>query len=420
MSKDMILHVDGDGFFAACEVARRPDLRGKPVVVGEDRGIACAMTYEAKRLGITRAKPIFEIRKEFPEVVILPSHFELYEMYSQKLHSILSSHLDVVELYSIDECFAIMNESYMNRHGSWEQALRHIKDDVQSKLGITCSFGLADTKVLAKIASKYEKPDGCSVLQESNREAVLANTPIDSVWGIGWQTAPRLRNLGLSTALQFTKYSEKSILDFFHEPLHVIWRELRGERIHSVHTNSDHQKSLQVTRSFTPASDDQSFIFAELSRNIEIACRRLRDHGLATRSFSVYLRSKTVSRRYTSAQFQLPLYTQNPTELLREVETIWKDMYLTKYKYRSTGVSVHGLIPIERIPYDMFGSQEQKMQNAKYLKVVDGMQDKFGPGIIHLGSSLKSITKRKNEQRARDAKDSYIWNLPLPYLGEVS
>src|SRR5690349_5632731 len=103
-----ILHIDGDGFFAYCEIARFPHLRGKPVVVGEDRGIACAMTYEAKRLGITRGMPIFKIRKEFPQVTILSSHFELYEHYARMLFGLLEPQVAVLERYSIDECFALV------------------------------------------------------------------------------------------------------------------------------------------------------------------------------------------------------------------------------------------------------------------------------------------------------------------------
>lgn len=108
-SKTKILHVDGDNFFVACEVARFPHLKGKPVIVGEERGIASAMSYEAKKLGVHRGMPVFEIRKQFPQVIILPSHFELYEQYALKLYQVLCKYSDTVERYSIDECFALID-----------------------------------------------------------------------------------------------------------------------------------------------------------------------------------------------------------------------------------------------------------------------------------------------------------------------
>lgn len=417
-----ILHVDGDGFFAACEVARRPDLRGKPVVVGQDRGIACAMTYEAKHLGITRATPIFEIRKKFPEVVILPTHFELYEAYSEKLYRVLCSHLKTVEWYSIDECFAVMPKSMMKRHGSWQAAIQMIKDDVQSQLGITFSFGLADTKVLAKVASKMEKPDGCTVLDEPGREAALQALAIEGVWGIGWKTSEKLRKKGIQSALDFVRRPEEYIQAWFAEPIQVIWHELRGKRISEIHTGHGDKKSLQATRSFSPASDDAQFVWSELSRNVEIACRRLRDQGLVTRSFSVFVKSKSITRRTTGESFNLPFYTQNPSDMLGSVRAVYQDLMRLHpgMRYRATGVSVYGLVRKESLPPDLFGDQEEKFQHDGYLGAVDGIQDKFGHGSISLGSSMKSLARRKLERAGYARTDSYVWNLPLPYLGEVS
>lgn len=418
--QDKILHVDGDGFFAACEVARRPDLRGKPVVVGQDRGIACAMTYEAKRLGITRAKPIFEIRKEFPQVIILPTHFELYEAYSEKLFRVLSQHLSIVEWYSVDECFAVMPESMRAKYGSWEAAIRAIKDDVQAQLGITFSFGLADTKVLAKVASKMEKPDGCTVLYESGREVALRNLPIESVWGIGWKTSEKLRRRGIRTAWDFTCMDQDHVRGWFAEPIQTIWHELRGLRLHTIHTDHADKKSLQATRSFSPASDDANFIWSELSRNVEIACRRLRDQGLVTRSFGVFVKSKSITRLTTGVAFDLPLYTQNPAEILERVRGAFRGLVRPGVRYRATGVSVYGLVRRTALPPDLFGDQEDKFRHDGYLDAVDRIQDRFGIGSISLGSSVKSLARRKSERAGYARTDSYVWNLPLPYLGEVS
>ncbi len=101
-----ILHVDGDAFFAACEVASKPHLRGKPVVTGLERGIASAMTYEAKAMGVKRGMPIFEIRKICPKAIILPSDYETYGFFSIRMYEIVRRYTPEIEEYSIDECFA--------------------------------------------------------------------------------------------------------------------------------------------------------------------------------------------------------------------------------------------------------------------------------------------------------------------------
>ncbi|MDD5721502.1 MAG: hypothetical protein PHT16_03620, partial [Candidatus Pacebacteria bacterium] len=105
---NLFLHADGDSFFVACELTLRPELRGKPVVVGEDRGIAVAMSPEAKKLGVTRGMPTFQIKKLFPEVTILSHHFDLYQDISSRMQQILQSYCRTIEVYSIDECFAVV------------------------------------------------------------------------------------------------------------------------------------------------------------------------------------------------------------------------------------------------------------------------------------------------------------------------
>src|SRR5674476_93267 len=110
-SENLFLHVDGDSFFVSCEVSQHREYRGLPVIVGEDRGIAVAMSYEAKKLGVTRGMPIFRIKKLYPEVVILSHHFDLYHDISNKMHQILESYCQTIEVYSIDECFAVVEPS---------------------------------------------------------------------------------------------------------------------------------------------------------------------------------------------------------------------------------------------------------------------------------------------------------------------
>ncbi len=165
MSKEketMIPHIDADAFFVSCEVARLPHLKGKPVIVGGERGIACAMSYEAKALGITRGMPVFEIRKRFPQTVVLPAHFELYYAYQKNLVSFLCERFSCVEVYSIDECFMEITEEEL---AFTDTALASLRKEIEETLGISYSLGLARTKTLAKIASKKNKPKGSFVMR---------------------------------------------------------------------------------------------------------------------------------------------------------------------------------------------------------------------------------------------------------------
>ena len=271
-----ILHIDGDGFFAYCEISRFPHLKGKPVVVGEERGIVCASTYEAKALGITRGMPMFKVREQFPDVAIFLSHFELYEQYASKLYNLLEPEVAVLERYSIDECFALVE---IPRDWSKNEILiwmNSLKRKIQSKIGLTYSFGIARTKVLAKIASKRQKPDGCTVIMPEEEPNILADTPIESIWGIGWRLSRRFENMRVKTAGEFARWPESKVRSAFTLPVWELWHELNGKSMFEVSNANDLPKSLQATKSFSPFSSDKRFVIAELLHNVDIVFTRMR------------------------------------------------------------------------------------------------------------------------------------------------
>jgi nucleotidyltransferase/DNA polymerase involved in DNA repair len=414
---EWILHIDGDGFFAYCEIARFPHLKGTPVVVGEDRGIVCACTYEAKALGITRAMPIFKVREQFPQVTILSSHFELYDHYARKLAALLDPEVEVLERYSIDECFAIKtfpeDASYTDLH-TWLQGL---KMRVQAATGLTYSFGLARTKVLAKVASKREKPDGCTVLTPEEETTVLQETSIESIWGIGWKTGRRFQNMNLKTAYEFAQWLESRVMKSFALPLQELWHELNGRRMFAVSDKHSTAKSLQATKSFTPTSSDADFIIAELIQNTDIVFSRMRKQGLMTNGVSIFL--KTKERRYHSTAIPLPHFTNNPLDAINYITTEAKHLLQANTRYRSTGITVWNLRPQALVQEDLFGVQHGVTENANVMKAVDAIRHKYGQGSIGILASMPSTTDRIAKGKMRRLNERYVYGLPLPYLGEV-
>src|SRR5712691_6370479 len=153
-----VLHIDGDAFFASCEQARDPQLQGKPVITGKERGIAASMSYEAKARDVTRGMRLFEIKRLCPDAIILPSDYETYNLLSQRLFAIVHRYTPDVEEYSIDECFADLTGLRRPLRMSYERMAKKIKHELDTELGFTFSVGLAPNKVLAKIGSKWKKP----------------------------------------------------------------------------------------------------------------------------------------------------------------------------------------------------------------------------------------------------------------------
>ncbi len=412
-----ILHIDGDAFFASCEVARRPDLKGKPVVVGEEKGIACALTYEAKALGVYRGMPIFKIRKEFPQVAVISSHFDLYEEYQRNLLSILRAYLPLVEPYSIDECFATVPD--MPRT-DLESFIRNLKLKVQDSLGVTYSFGIAHTKTLAKVASKLDKPDGC-VFLTSEREVMsaLEGTPAGAIWGIGRKLSAALLGQNIKTAAEFVAMPLSKLEDTFSLPVAETYHELRGTQIYKVHESREDQKTIQATRSLERATTDLSLLYSELSRNVETACMHLRAAGLLTNAVHAFLRHADHGRFRESDGTMLPIYTDDPKVILRELKPVIGRIYEKGLRYKSTGLTLLNLKREQDIPHDLFGAQDIHDEDRKYLKVIDNLNHKFGSWSVMHASSLKSVLKRRKESEARDSRDNYEYGLPFPYMGEV-
>jgi DNA polymerase-4 len=264
-----ILHIDGDAFFASWEQSRDPQLKGKPVITGKERGIASSMSYEAKACGVTRGMRLFEIKRLCPEAIILPSDYETYGLLSKRFFAIVRRYTPDVEEYSIDECFADLTGLRRPLHMSYERIAESVKRDLDTELGFTFSVGLAPNKVLAKIASKWQKPSGLTAIPGYSIHQYLEQLPVGKVWGVGNQTAALLAKYGVRTALDFARKPEVWVNKYLTKPFAEIWQELNGRCVLPLQTQEKlTYQSIQKVKTFTPASSDRAFVFAQLAKNI--------------------------------------------------------------------------------------------------------------------------------------------------------
>ena len=192
-----IAHIDGDAFFTSCEEAIHPELRGKALITGGERGIVACASYPAKKMGIKRGVPLHEARKICPGLIILPSDYETYSLFSRRMFNIMRNFTPDVEEYSIDEAFADITGMRRAFHSSYEEIALLMKKEIERALCITVSVGLSITKVLAKVASKYQKPAGMTVIKGRDIAQYLCDLPVEKVWGIGNATTNYLAKLGI-------------------------------------------------------------------------------------------------------------------------------------------------------------------------------------------------------------------------------
>ncbi|HEX5774528.1 MAG TPA: DNA polymerase IV [Candidatus Paceibacterota bacterium] len=389
-----IVHVDGDGFFAACEVARDPRLRGKPVVTGKERGIVSAATYEAKARGITRGVPLKDVKKLCPEAIIISSDYQLYTLYSLRMYEIMRRYTPEVEEYGIDECFGELTGLRRTHHASYEEIARKIKADLQRELDITFSVGISCTKTLAKVGSKHQKPNGFTPIRLMEKDRYLKDTAVENVWGIGPNTAALLGKHGIRTALDFARRDEGWVRSVLTKPALETWQELNGISVLALATETkDTYHSIQKTRTFSPASSDPTFLYSELSKHIESACRKARRYNLAASGLSFFL--KTADFRYRTRAVALPNVTNSPADIVHALEAHFCRVYRKGVRYRTAGITLTGLREALPEQLDLF-SPLGKAEGARRLFArVDELTEKYGRDTLYLGSSAKAVAERR-------------------------
>jgi DNA polymerase-4/DNA polymerase V len=183
-----ILHVDGDAFFASVEQAIHPELKGKAVITGAERGIVTAASYEAKARGVQRGIPTAEAKKDMPGGRLPIFRLRELRAFSKKMFAILREFTPAVEEYSIDEAFADLTGLRRSHHCSYPLIAQKIKTTIERDLGLTVSVGISLSKSLAKLCSKFRKPSGFTAVSGRHIHLLLERTPIAKVWGFGPNT----------------------------------------------------------------------------------------------------------------------------------------------------------------------------------------------------------------------------------------
>jgi DNA polymerase IV len=399
-----ILHLDADAFFASCEQAVHPELRGKPVITGKERGIVAAASYEAKARGIERGMSLPEIKRVCPDVIIVPSDYETYSLFSVRMFEILRRFSPDVEEYSIDEAFVDLTGLRRSFHGPYGMIARKMQEAVETELGITVSVGVSLSKVLAKIGSKHGKPHGFTLIPGREIHSYLEKLPLGKVWGIGPNTAAFLRKFGITTALQFAGKDEVFVEKYLSKPYMEVWNELNGRSVYPVVTESKSSyQSISKTKTFTPPSGEETFVFAQLSKNLENACIKARRYKLVATRLLVFLRTREF--RDTGVEMRLSVPTAYPADLFGPLREGFDHLYRPLNLYRQTGVVLAGLVPDTRVQYTLFDDTARIEKLNRVYHAVDTISEKYGKYAVHHASSLPTKLQALHEGERGDVPE---------------
>src|SRR5215468_3313750 len=300
-----ILHVDMDAFFVSVELLERPELRGKPVVVGgrpDQRGVVTAASYEARKYGVHSAMPLRTAGRLCPHAIFLDGHHEKYGEWSDRVASILVKFSPIVEMVSIDEAYLDLSGTE-RLHGPPLAAADKLLRAITRETSLPCSGGLATTRLTAKVASDQAKPRGLVWVPPGSEAGFLAPLPVRKIPGIGEVTERALRALGIETVEQLAAVSQEKLEKIFGQWGTALYRKARGGDSYEFVLDAE-PKSISHNHTFGEDMDDTIVLESMLSHLSQKACKRLREAGLSARTltltiryegFDTYTRAKTPS-----------------------------------------------------------------------------------------------------------------------------
>ncbi|HVE98399.1 MAG TPA: DNA polymerase IV [Mycobacteriales bacterium] len=347
-----MLHVDMDAFYASVELRRRPELRGRPVVVGGtgNRSVVCAASYEARRYGVHSAMPMSRARRLCPDAVVIPPDFTEYSAASRAVMAVFREVTPQVEPLSLDEAFldvagAVRRMGPPAAIGAW------IRREVEARQQLTCSVGVATTKFVAKLASARCKPDGLLVVPADGVLDFLHPLPVAALWGVGERTEAVLARLGLRTVGDLAQARLEMLTAALGPSLGAHLHALAWGRDDRAVVAHEPDKSTGAEETFEHDVSDPVVVHRELLRLAERTASRLRAAGYAGRTVSIKIRHAdftTLTRSRT-----LPEHTDVAQVIYAAARDLYDAMHIAGAPLRLVGVRAEGLVSSAEVPHQL-------------------------------------------------------------------
>jgi DNA polymerase IV len=393
-----ILHVDMDAFFVSVELLERPDLRGKPVIVGggpNQRGVVTSASYEARKFGVHSAMPLRTAGKLCPQGIFLNGNHAKYIEWSDRVATILGKFSPIVEMVSIDEAYLDLAGT-ARLHGPPLVVADKLLRSVTNSTGLPCSAGLATTRLVAKVASDQAKPRGLVWVAPGQEEKFLAPLPVRKIPGIGEVTERALRSLGIETVAQIAAIPHEKLEKIFGQWGDALYRKARGGDSYEFVIDAE-PKSISHNHTFGEDTTDLDVLYAMLSHLSQKACKRLREAALSTRTLTLTIRY-TGFDTYTRAK-TLSEPTQLDTDISRVFRKLFEEHRDTKRKVRLLGVALSGLTHGGE-QLDLLDAERRK-RIERLTQATDKLRDRFGFGKVQFGGSLRADGASNERDDAR-------------------
>jgi len=380
-----IMHIDMDAFFAACELVRRPDLKGLPVIVGGGhRGVVLAATYEARAFGVRSAMTMNAAFRACPQAVILPPDHLLYRQISASIMEMLFDITPAVEQVSIDEAFIDVSGA-RRLLGPPTVIGARLRAQVEATHGVTCSVGIARNKFVAKVASTHAKPNGMLLIPDAATQAFLRELPVGALWGVGEKTEAALARWGITQVAQ--------VADLDLRSLQMMLGQAAGHHLHCLAkgydprpvTTSTVEKSIGNETTFDEDQADPEVVTRRLLALCDQVAGRLRRHGYVASTIAVKVRTSdfhTVSKSKT---------LRSPTDLAHEIFPVARELVtsvdLNGLPVRLIGVRAEKLASRAQTSFqDTLEEATSEVDFRQAELALDKVRERFGKGAVQLGA----------------------------------
>lgn len=384
----MFALVDCNNFYVSCERVFKPQLEGKPVVVlSNNDGCIIARSEEAKKLGLKMAEPVFKKTDllKTNDVQVFSSNYTLYGDMSQRVTETLSRFAPQVEIYSIDEAFLDL----AGQNKNYEELGHEIIRTVKKHTGIPVSVGIGPTKTLAKIANKAAKQTGGIFILKNDRQrdALIRNTPIEKVWGIGRQYSKLLKRNGVNTAHDFTTLDNHWLKSKMKIMGLRVKQELLGESCIPLEMIIPAKKAIATTRAFGRKTGDIKNLQEAVSTYAVRCAEKLRRQKSVANLLTVFIHTDPFNpeerQLNVSKTITLPVATNSNAEISKYALICLKELFAPAYNYKKAGVIVDGLQSETAFQGNMFDATDRKKQQ-KLLAAIDKLNKEFGRDKVKL------------------------------------
>ena len=378
-----ILHVDVNNAFLSWTAVEKLkngetlDIRTIPAIIGGDeaqrKGIVLAKSNIAKQFGIQTGEPIFFARKKCPNIQIFQSDFNVYRKYSNALYNLLLEYTDKIERYSIDECFLDLT-GYIPKPRKLIDIAYEISKRAREELGFTVNIGVAPNKLLAKMASDFEKPNKVHTLYQEEIETKMWILPVSELFMVGRRSLPKLQKMGIKTIGDLAKSDEKLLIKNFGKYGKMIWEYSNG--IDNEEVNYIKEKPKNIGNSITLPYDYNNIEKIEevLLALVEQVSYRLRNQEMFANVVNIQI--KTNEFKFFSHQRKLDFATDSTKIIGKEAKKLLTEIY-NNTPIRLIGVSVSGLVEKEERQISLFENIENEKQK-KIDSVLDNIKEKYG------------------------------------------